>query len=113
MPARTLAAAPAFILPAMFLGYAVIANYEFVSGLGRDIAEMPKSISAYLNGDAAVKIDDYYKKIMPHRLPSIDAMGAARYVLFHEGRKGVVVGKDGWLFSREEYDAPLRRTADL
>jgi alginate O-acetyltransferase complex protein AlgJ len=107
------AAAPAFALPALFLGYAVIANYEFVTGLGRDIAEMPKSASAYLDGEAAVQIDAYYKKIMPHRLPSIDAMGAARYLLFREGRSGVVVGNDGWLFSKEEFDAPLRRSADL
>lgn len=118
MPAQTLNsrllnAAPAFALPVLFLGYAVVANYEFVSGLGRDIAEMPKSASAYLNGEAAVQIDSYYKKIMPHRLPSIDAMGAARYLVFREGRPGVVVGNDGWLFSKEEFEAPLKRSADL
>ena len=105
--------APAFVLPVMFLGYAVVANYEFITGLGRDIAEMPKSASAYLSGEAATQIDTYYKKIMPHRLPSIDAMGAARYLIFHEGRSGVVVGNDGWLFSKEEFDATLKRTPDL
>ena len=115
MTSRTqaLAAAPAFALPALFLGYAVLANYEFVTGLAHDIAEMPRSASAYFNGEAAVQIDAYYKKIMPHRLPSIDLMGAARYLAFREGRPGVVVGNDGWLFSKEEFDAPLRRSADL
>lgn len=115
MPAKalTLSAAPAFALPVLFLGYAVVANYEFVTGLGRDIAEMPRSASAYLNGDAALQIDGYYKKIMPHRIPSIDVMGAARYAVFREGRPGVVVGNDGWLFSKEEFAAPLDRTADL
>lgn len=107
------AAAPAFALPVLFLGYAVIANYEFVTGLGRDIAEMPKSATEYLNGEAAIQIDNYYKKIMPHRLPSIDAMGAARYLAFREGRPGVVVGEDGWLFSKEEFEATLKRTPDL
>ena len=107
------AIAPGFVLPAMFLGYAVVANYEFLTGLGRDIAEMPKSASAYLSGEAATQIDSYYKKIMPHRLPSIDAMGAARYLAFREGRPGVVVGEDGWLFSREEFEATLQRTPDL
>jgi alginate O-acetyltransferase complex protein AlgJ len=110
---NALLAAPAFALPVLFLGYAVVANYEFVNGLGRDIAEMPKSASAYLNGEAAVQIDTYYKKIMPHRLPSIDAMGAARYLVFREGRPGVVVGKDGWLFSKEEFEAPLKRSPGL
>lgn len=118
MPAKTLANvlslnAPAFALPVLFLGYAVVANYEFATGLGRDIAEMPKSVSAYLSGEAATQIDSYYKKIMPHRVPSIDVMGAARYLVFREGRPGVVVGNDGWLFSREEFAAPLERTPDL
>ncbi len=105
--------APGFALPVLFLGYAVVANYEFISGLGRDIAEMPNSASAYLSGEAAAEIDTYYKKIMPHRLPSIDLMGAGRYLLFKEGRPGVVVGEDGWLFSKEEFDATLKRTPDL
>ena len=115
MPAKTFAlnAAPAFALPVLFLGYAIVANYEFATGLGRDMAEMPKSVSAYLSGEAATQIDSYYKKIMPHRVPSIDVMGAARYAIFREGRSGVVVGNDGWLFSREEFAAPLDRTADL
>lgn len=113
MPARARAAAPAFVLPVLFLGYAVVANYEFINGLGRDIEDLPKSASAYLNGDAALQIDAYYKKIMPHRLPSIDLMGAARYLAFREGRPGVVVGEDGWLFSKEEFEAPIRRSADL
>ena len=115
MPAKTIGlnAAPAFALPVLFLGYAVVANYEFVTGLGRDISEMPKNVSAYLSGEAATQIDSYYKKIMPHRVPSIDVMGAARYAIFKEGRSGVVVGNDGWLFSREEFAAPLDRTPDL
>jgi len=115
MPAKplTIAAAPAFALPVLFLGYAVVANYEFVTGLGRDIAEMPKSAVEYLNGEAAIQIDTYYKEIMPHRLPSIDLMGTARYLAFREGRPGVVVGEDGWLFSKEEFEATLKRSPDL
>jgi len=112
--AKTFASvAPAFALPVLFLGYAVVANYEFITGLGRDIAEMPRTASAYLSGEAAHQIDTYYKKIMPHRLPSVDAMGAARYLAFREGRPGVVVGENGWLFSKEEFEATLMRTPDL
>jgi alginate O-acetyltransferase complex protein AlgJ len=115
MRAKTfgLSAAPAFALPVLFLGYAVVANYEFAAGLGKDVAEMPGNVSAYLSGEAASQIDSYYRKVMPHRVPSIDVMGAARYAIFKEGRAGVVVGNDGWLFSREEFAAPLDRTPDL
>jgi alginate O-acetyltransferase complex protein AlgJ len=114
MRVKTLATlAPGFALPVLFLGYALVANTEFVAGLGRDIAEMPSTASAYLSGEAAEQIDSYYKKIMPHRLPSIDAMGLARYLVFKEGRPGVVAGEDGWLFSKEEFDATLKRTPEL
>jgi alginate O-acetyltransferase complex protein AlgJ len=114
MRVKTIATlAPGFALPMLFLGYALVANTEFIAGLGRDIAEMPSTASAYLSGEAAEQIDSYYKKIMPHRLPSVDAMGAARYLAFKEGRPGVVVGEDGWLFSKEEFDATLKRTPDL
>ena len=39
--------------------------------------------------------------------------GIRRYLAFREGRPGVVVGEDGWLFSKEEFEAPLKRTPDL
>jgi alginate O-acetyltransferase complex protein AlgJ len=115
MPAKTinLGAAPAFALPVLFLGYAAVANVEFASGAGRDIADAPRTVSAYLTGEAAAQLDGYYKKVMPHRTPSIDLMGLARYAIFREGRSGVVVGNDGWLFSREEFAAPIERTPDL
>ncbi len=73
----------------------------------------PRPPRPTLSGEAATQIDTYYKKIMPHRTPSIDVMGAARYAIFKEGRPGVVVGNDGWLFSKEEFAAPLDRTPDL
>jgi alginate O-acetyltransferase complex protein AlgJ len=112
-PRKLASALPGFALPVLFLGYAGVANYEFLANLGKDLSVLPQTASSYLDGDAALKIDSYYKQIMPHRLPSIDAMGAVRYLVFREGRTGVVAGEDGWLFSKEEFDATLKRTPDL
>jgi len=37
------------------------------------------------------------------RDPAITGFGIFNYMLFGDGRRGVVVGKDGWLFSDEEF----------
>src|SRR3954464_4626433 len=96
---------PALVLPALFLGYAVVANVTFVGGLMHDAKKIPQSLADYFDGAAATQIDSYYKSILPHRAPSIDLLGALRYLVFHEGRSGVVVGNDGWLFTSEEFRA--------
>ena len=107
------AKAPHFFVPMVFLGYAVVANYEFVQDITNDPSALPKAVTDYLDGDAALAIDTYYKSVMPHRLASIDLMGALRFVTFREGRSGVVVGEDGWLFSSEEFRATGDRSAEV
>ena len=36
----------------------------------------------------------------------MEAWASLQYLLFREGSSGVVLGKDGWLFSNEEYRVP-------
>ena len=52
-------------------------------------------------------IDQLYAEQQLHRPFAQAAFGAMRYVLLREGRKGVVVGPQGWLFSSEEMRAEL------
>ena len=40
---------------------------------------------------------------LPISVPSRNFWGATEYDLFHEGRKGVLVGAEGWLFTDEEF----------
>ena len=42
-------------------------------------------------------------KSLPIYDPSRNFWGGTEYALFHQGRKGVVVGSDGWLFTDEEF----------
>jgi alginate O-acetyltransferase complex protein AlgJ len=97
--------APKFIVPVLFLGYAAVADWGFMQNLHAKPGNIPQSVADYFDGAAATQIDAYYKSILPHRVPSIDLLGALRYLTFKEGRSGVVVGKDGWLFTSEEYRA--------
>ncbi len=36
--------------------------------------------------------------------PSVDIWGVLNYALFNNGKEGVIVGEDGWLFTSEEFD---------
>jgi alginate O-acetyltransferase complex protein AlgJ len=111
--AQSVIQAPKFTLPVLFLGYALVANAGFIQDIRRDSSEIPRAVIDYFNGDAALQIDSYYKQVMPHRLASIDLMGALRYLTFGEGRSGVVIGKDGWLFSSEEFRATGDHAVDV
>lgn len=88
-----------YILPVVFFGYAPFANLAYFEEPGGKLAPFDMGV---LKGTLTASFDHAYKTAMPHRDASIGLIGAARYVLAGEGRKGVVTGKYGWLFTSEE-----------
>lgn len=88
------------MLPAVaFLTYAVVAN---VSVMERDWFRPPPEDRGWLNGEVAGEFGGQYERSLPHRPLAQGWLGAARYLLAGEGREGVLVGRDGWLFTSEE-----------
>ncbi|MEL6838258.1 MAG: hypothetical protein AAFP85_03145 [Pseudomonadota bacterium] len=85
-------------IPAAFFGYALFANYTLLVG---DV-DTPE-LQGFMKGEFAAEVDDLYRGNLPHRDVAVSWVGAARYALLNEGRDGVVVGEDGWLFSAEEF----------
>lgn len=73
----------------------------------------PLKVYEYLNGRITSAIDGAYKEELPVRPHSVDILNAVTYVLFKEGRRGVVVGQKGWLFTSEEYDWTPGSSANL
>ena len=97
------------ILPAAFFGYAAVANLM----LWQDAEDWPLR-DGVLTGGLTAEIDTLYREALPHKDPAIGIIGAARYALLDEGRAGVVVGRDGVLFTAEEtrpFDAALYAAA--
>lgn len=88
-----------YVLPVVFFGYAPFANLAYVEEPGGELAPLDMGV---LKGTLTASFDHAYKTAMPHRDASIGLIGAARYVLSNEGRKGVIAGRDGWLFTAEE-----------
>jgi alginate O-acetyltransferase complex protein AlgJ len=88
-----------YVLPVVFFGYAPFANLAYFEEPGGKLAPLDMDV---LKGTLTASFDHAYKTAMPHRDASIGLIGAARYVLSGEGRKGVIAGNDGWLFTAEE-----------
>lgn len=100
-----------YVLPLVFFGYAAIFNLEYARFPGPDDLSLDRSA---LKGALTAKLDNVYRQSLPHREPAISMIGALRYLLVGEGRKGVIAGSDGWLFTAEEVrPAPDRLSVPL
>lgn len=65
------------------------------------------------DGAASHALEAELDKNIPVRQPSIDAWGVLEYNLFKNGRTGVLVGQDGWLFTDEEFKRPKHFDAEV
>ena len=59
-----------------------------------------------LNGRWAAAYQARFDESSPLFEPATTLWGVVEYALFHQGRSGVLVGADGWLFSTEEFAYP-------
>lgn len=92
-----------YVLPVVFFGYAAVVNFGYTRFPGAE--EIPRDMTA-LRGALTAKLDSVYRQSLPHRELSIGMIGAMRYLALGEGRKGVVTGRDGWLYTAEEVRSP-------
>ena len=68
-------------------------------------APPPVSGEGLLDGSASRAFEAHYDKVFPARTLGTNLWAALDYVLFGEGRPGVVVGTEGWLYTEEEFRA--------
>jgi len=85
-----------FLICAGFFGFSNLAD-------ARSKAD-PVSWKNILNGKWALSYEAAFNKSVDIYQPSIDTWGLFNYLLFQEGRDGVLIGEDGWLFTKEEFD---------
>jgi alginate O-acetyltransferase complex protein AlgJ len=70
-------------------------------------------IDPFLKGEWALAYERAFNKHVAIYQPAINAWGILNYALFKEGSEGVLVGRDGWLFTREEFDYYPDATAQI
>src|SRR3990167_6046857 len=57
-----------------------------------------------LDGNLAKTFESHYDKQLPIKQLGTNVWAALDYVLFNEGRPGVVIGQHDWLYSAEEFN---------
>lgn len=58
---------------------------------------------ALINGELAKKFETHYDAVFPAKSFGVSLWAAIELVLFGEGRAGVRVGEQGWLYTAEEF----------
>ena len=71
------------------------------------------SITQWRDGSASAEIEDNILEDLEFLTTMAKGYQMLRYTVFNEGRAGVIIGKDGWLFSREEFIPDPKRAARL
>ncbi|MFW6261316.1 MAG: alginate O-acetyltransferase AlgX-related protein [Spirochaetota bacterium] len=62
-----------------------------------------------VDGSLTAEVEDIVEEQHPLRGPAVSLVAAVRYVLFRDATGPAVVGRDGWLFTLEEFE---RRPGD-
>lgn len=89
---------------AAFLGFSCAAA---LTCLPRTLATLETpAVRDLLNGAWTPRFEKSLRDTLPVEAASRDVWGRTEYALFRQGRKGVVVGTDGWLFTDEEFSCP-------
>jgi len=91
------------LLPVMLFGYGLAANIDIRHQLLGAVSQLPTNIGQLSHGLLGTTLEAVYKTELPHRDFAVELVGAARYLALGEGRRGVIVGRQGWLFSEEEF----------
>jgi alginate O-acetyltransferase complex protein AlgJ len=63
----------------------------------------PDGGDGVLRGKLAHAFESHYDAVFPARTFGVSLWAAIDFVFFHEGRPGVVLGRDGWLYTDEEF----------
>ena len=66
-----------------------------------------------LNGRWAKAVETHYDDEFPIKRLGTNIWAALDYKLFNEGRKGVVLGRDQWLYSDEEFNPIVNEELNL
>lgn len=74
-----------------------------VTGLARSLDFRATGHPSVWKGKLAHAFETHYDKAFPLKNLGVNLWAAADYELFGEGRPGVVVGHDGWLYTDEEF----------
>lgn len=77
-----------------------------IPAVTRFAGQQTEAAALFLDGKLLRKFETTYDKEFFLREPSIQFWASLQYALFGEGASGVVIGRDGWLYTNQEYLIP-------
>lgn len=99
---------------ALFIG---ILALLFVASLRGVVSYRTPAEFSVLDGNLAKTFEQHYDEELPIKDIGTNLWAALDYLLFNEGRTGVKIGEQGWLYSDEEFkpevDGPKQISANL
>ncbi|WP_339486221.1 alginate O-acetyltransferase [Pseudomonas sp. EL_65y_Pfl2_R95] len=98
------------IYVASFIG---VLTLGFISSMSGVLDYKQPNTYSVLDGNLAKSFEDHYDKELPLKDIGTNVWAALDFVLFNEGRLGVKIGADGWLYSDEEFKPDPTGTHNL
>ena len=96
------------LLIALFLTLVFGASITTWGNLGwQDQAEQYYNQKSFLSGDIARDFEQQYDEEFSLQQIGLNVWTAFKYLLFNQAKKGLLIGSNGWLFSDEEFIAPV------
>ena len=96
-------------LPGLFM-VLFLAGGLTLTALNPATLQLPRG-KPVLNGSWATAYQKRFEAALPLRDTALTTWGGLSYWLFGEGRAGLLIGDDGWLFSTEEFERPENAAA--
>ena len=84
------------------LSLVFLAGLPLAVGLSKDLWINPQL--PLIKGEAQLAFEKNWDEKISFRNAALATWGVIQYALFHEGRKGVLAGREGWLYSSEDFD---------
>ena len=88
-----------------FLGLALVMGLWMLATQQAKLQVDKTAVSDVLQGRTAFAFEKKFEDAFPLKDTAVGTFGALSYGLMHSGRDGVVLGKDGWFFTKEEFEA--------
>lgn len=98
------------IYVASFIG---VLTLGFISSMSGVISYKQPNTFSVLDGNLAKSFEGHYDKSLPIKDIGTNVWAALDYVVFDEGRQGVKIGKNGWLYSDEEFKPEVNGSQNL
>jgi alginate O-acetyltransferase complex protein AlgJ len=75
---------------------------------------IPPDPGSVINGAWSARLEEEFESAIPFSDRIVSTWSAAGYLLFNRGLDGLLIGREGWLFSEEEwFDSPDEGTSIL